>query len=40
LAAKEVAELMATEYSWSDGKKAEEIGVYLDYIKKSISFIE
>jgi len=39
LAAKEVAELMAREYSWSDTKKEEEIAVYLDYIKKSVSFI-
>jgi glycerol-3-phosphate dehydrogenase len=40
LAVKEVAELMATEYSWSDEKKGEEIDVYLDYIKKSVSFIK
>ena len=40
LAAKEVAELMAREYSWVDAKKEEEIGVYLDYIKKSVSFIK
>ncbi len=31
---------MVIEYSWSDDKKEEEIGVYLDYIKKSVSFIK
>ncbi|MCK4286850.1 MAG: glycerol-3-phosphate dehydrogenase/oxidase, partial [Candidatus Lokiarchaeota archaeon] len=40
LAAKEVAELMAKEYSWSERKKEEEIGVYLDHIKESISFLK
>lgn len=40
LAAKEVAKLMAKEYSWSERKKEEEIGVYLDHIKKSISFLK
>jgi len=40
LAAKEVAELMMKEYSWDEDKKEEEIGVYLDYIMKSVSFIK
>jgi glycerol-3-phosphate dehydrogenase len=38
-AAREVAILMAKEYSWSDHKKEEEIRVYLEYIKNSVSFI-
>ncbi len=37
---KEVAELMAKEYSWSEHKKEEEIRVYLDYIKNSVLFIK
>ncbi|MHA1930941.1 MAG: glycerol-3-phosphate dehydrogenase/oxidase [Promethearchaeota archaeon] len=39
-AAKVVAELMKLEYSWSEDKKEEEIAIYLDYIKKSVSFIK
>ncbi|MHA2183154.1 MAG: hypothetical protein ACXAAH_17175, partial [Promethearchaeota archaeon] len=39
-AAKVVAELMKLEYSWSEEKKEEEIAIYLDYIKKSVSFIK
>jgi len=39
-AAKEVAELMVKEYSWSEPKKEEEIRVYLEYIKNSVSFIK
>ncbi|MFX0187591.1 MAG: FAD-dependent oxidoreductase [Candidatus Hodarchaeota archaeon] len=39
-AAKKVAELMAEEYSWNEEKKNEEIDIYLDYIKKTVSFIK
>ena len=35
-----VSELMAKEYSWDDKKKNEEITQYIDYIKKSMSFIQ
>ena len=39
-AARKVAELMAKEYSWSEDKKKEEINIYLDYVKQSVSFIK
>jgi len=38
-AAKKVAELMAKEYSWSEEKKNQEIQTYLDYIKKTVAFL-
>jgi glycerol-3-phosphate dehydrogenase len=38
-AAKKVAEIMAEEYSWNENKKNQEIDIYLDYIKKTVSFI-
>ncbi len=34
-----VADLMANEYSWSEEKKKMEIQHYLEYIKKTVSFI-
>lgn len=39
-AAKKVAELMAEEYSWNEEKKNKEIDIYVDYIKKTVSFIK
>ncbi len=39
-AAKKVAEIMANEYSWSENKKNQEIKVYMDYIRKTVSFIK
>jgi glycerol-3-phosphate dehydrogenase len=39
-AAKKVAELMAEEYSWNKEKKNKEIDIYVDYIKKTVSFIK
>jgi glycerol-3-phosphate dehydrogenase len=38
-AANKVAEIMAEEYSWNESKKTQEIEFYMDYIKKSVSFI-
>ncbi len=38
-AAEKVAEIMQKEYSWEDEIKTSEIGTYLDYVKKSVSFI-
>ncbi|UCD01567.1 MAG: hypothetical protein JSV23_00650, partial [Promethearchaeota archaeon] len=38
-AARKVAELMAKEYSWNENKKNQEIEFYMDYIKKTVSFI-
>ncbi|MFX0004909.1 MAG: glycerol-3-phosphate dehydrogenase/oxidase [Candidatus Hodarchaeota archaeon] len=38
-AASKVAEIMAVEYSWDENKKIKEIELYMDYIKKSVSFI-
>jgi glycerol-3-phosphate dehydrogenase len=38
-AASKVAELMANEYAWDDNKKSQEIELYMDYVKKSVSFI-
>ncbi|MHA2392382.1 MAG: glycerol-3-phosphate dehydrogenase/oxidase [Promethearchaeota archaeon] len=37
--AREIGDLMAKEYSWGEHKKQDEIKNYLDYIKKSVSFI-
>jgi len=39
-AAQIVADLMASEYSWNETKKEEEIRLYMDYIKKTVSFIK
>ncbi|MFX1569569.1 MAG: glycerol-3-phosphate dehydrogenase/oxidase [Promethearchaeota archaeon] len=38
-AANIVAELMAKEYSWDENRRNQEIEFYLDYIKKTVSFI-
>ena len=38
-AARKVAEIMADEYSWDENKKNQEIEFFMDYIKKSVSFI-
>lgn len=38
-AATKVAEIMADEYSWDENKKQHEIDFYMDYIKKTVSFI-
>ncbi|MFX1364277.1 MAG: FAD-dependent oxidoreductase [Promethearchaeota archaeon] len=38
-AAEKVAEIMADEYSWDENKKRQEIEIYMDYIKKTVSFI-
>ncbi len=38
-AANKVAELMANEYLWDENKKNQEIEFYMDYIKKTTSFI-
>jgi glycerol-3-phosphate dehydrogenase len=38
-AATKVADMMATEYSWDENKKNQEIEFYMDYINKSVSFI-
>ncbi|MHA1292235.1 MAG: glycerol-3-phosphate dehydrogenase/oxidase [Promethearchaeota archaeon] len=39
-AAKKVAELMAKEYNWNEEKVKEEIDIFINYIKKTIAFIE
>jgi glycerol-3-phosphate dehydrogenase len=38
-AAEVVADIMQKEYSWTDDKKSKEINQYLDYVKKSVSFL-
>ncbi len=38
-AARIVTEIMADEYSWDENKKNQEIEMYMDYIKKTVSFI-
>jgi len=38
--AKIVAEIMAEEYSWNNNRKEKEIQDYLEYIKKTVSFIK
>ena len=38
-AAKRVAEIMVKEYSWDEHRKNQEIESYMEYIKKSVSFI-
>lgn len=37
--AKKVAEIMAKEYAWDENKKNQEIEFYMEYIKKTVSFI-
>lgn len=39
-AAKKVADLMASEYSWNDEKKAQEIDLYMSYIEKTVAFLK
>jgi len=39
-AAKKVADLMASEYSWNDKKKAQEIELYMNYIEKTVAFLK
>jgi glycerol-3-phosphate dehydrogenase len=39
-AAKKVADVMASEYSWNDEKKAQEIQMYMSYIEKTIAFLK
>ena len=39
-AAKIVSELIAKEYSWTEQKKNNEIETYIDYVKKTVSFIK
>ncbi len=39
-AAEIVAGLMASEYSWNQKKRDNEIKIYLDYVKKTVSFIK
>ncbi|MFX1500874.1 MAG: glycerol-3-phosphate dehydrogenase/oxidase, partial [Promethearchaeota archaeon] len=38
-AAEKVAGMMADEYSWDENKKRGEIEIYIEYIKKTVSFI-
>ncbi|TFG05104.1 MAG: glycerol-3-phosphate dehydrogenase/oxidase, partial [Promethearchaeota archaeon] len=38
-AAEKIAKIMAREYSWSDGKKKQEIDNYMEYIKKATEFL-
>ena len=39
-AAEKVADIMQKEYSWDDETKNNEIQTYLDYVKKTVSFIK
>ncbi len=39
-AAEKVAEIMQKEYSWDNETKNNEIQIYLDYVKNSVSFIK
>ncbi len=39
-AAKKVADMMASEYSWNDEKKSQEIEIYMNYIKKTVAFLK
>ncbi|MFW9780971.1 MAG: hypothetical protein ACFFFB_01665, partial [Candidatus Heimdallarchaeota archaeon] len=39
IAAEIVAELMGEEYKWTREKEKQEIEEFLDYIRKSVSFI-
>lgn len=38
-AAEIVADIMATEYNWNEEKKKQEINTYIEYVKKTVSFI-
>ncbi len=38
-AANKVAKIMGNEYSWDENKTKQEVEFYMDYIKKSVSFI-
>ncbi|MFX1320865.1 MAG: FAD-dependent oxidoreductase [Promethearchaeota archaeon] len=38
-AAKKVADLMAKEYNWNEEKITQEINTYVDYVRKTVSFI-
>jgi len=38
-AAKKVSDLMAKEYNWNEERKTQEINTYMDYVKKTVSFI-
>lgn len=38
-AAKKVADLMAKEYNWDEERKTQEINTYVNYVKKTVSFI-
>ena len=38
-AAEKVAKIMQKEYSWDSDKKDKEVQAYLEYIKKTVSFI-
>lgn len=38
--AKKVADMMMSEYSWNDEKKAQEIDLYMSYIKKTVAFLK
>ncbi|MFX1571611.1 MAG: FAD-dependent oxidoreductase [Promethearchaeota archaeon] len=40
IAAKNVADILAKEYSWSEDKRNNEIQRYLDYVSKTVSFIK
>ena len=37
--AKKVTDLMAKEYNWNEERKTQEINTYVDYVKKTVSFI-
>ena len=39
-AAKKVADMMASEYSWDDQKKSQEIEAYINYIQKTVAFLK
>jgi len=34
-----VADIMATEYNWNEDKKKQEINAYIEYVKKTVSFL-
>ena len=39
-AAEKVVDLMAKEFNWNEEKKTQEINIYLNYIKETVSFIQ
>jgi glycerol-3-phosphate dehydrogenase len=39
-ATKKIADIMASEYSWNDQKKAQEIDLYMGYIEKTVAFLK